>query len=178
MADNSNIDEILKSIDALLKEGAADQRNDDVPASIVEPESVVGEAESVQMDENEPHALSILPDDANDGQNENEQNKRQQTATEQKNDDAPDESVAVAPLTGEKNQQKHQGKKRVVLSAAMQVTDTADEKKEPDIDAELIAHITKDVCAQLQRHLPKIVAPLVEKRLRHHLAKRDDGNKQ
>ncbi len=186
MSDSSNIDEILKSIDALLKDSAAEQRNDDVPASVAKPESAVGEFESAQADKRKAHSLSILPDDTGGKQEDDN------APTDVVVPGIPEESVAAPSLAGKQGQHEHHGKKRLVLSAAMQVEDTPElplntasvtqtvdrraDTESPCLNEELVARITAEVCATVQRKLPKVIAPLVEKRLRHYLANADDDN--
>jgi len=191
MTDRSNIDEILKSIDALLKEGHEEQRRND---------DVIDDAASANADADAPLTetsnatanqveISILPD-AVDDESEGETDR---TETEAQTD------TLAAESPGEEQQQNEQNEpavpqdasisgKRILLSADMQVQDTpelplaavetepleasqtaTEDVSPPAIDEAQVAQITADVCAALQRQLPEMIAPLVAAALRRHL---------
>ena len=187
MSDGENIDDILKSIDALLREEGGDQgekaaeAEDETPSeAAVPPENDdAGAADAAHA------AISILPEadeeDAAEARNV-QHDSRQQTDGEseqgvEKSGDSPNETGQPA------------GAKRIVLSAEMEVADAADDAFVADpecgrdsdaksgnvsLNAGQIARITDEVCEALQAQLPRIVAPLVARALHRHFSGRTD----
>jgi len=186
MTDGSNIDDILKSIDALLKEGHEEQRRnddviDDAPGDIsaqavsADAEMPITEAANDAADQRE---ISILPDVAAD-ESEGESADVGKGETAQPEVEETDD--IAADVSG----------KRIFLSADMQVQDGPElplraavqteqtevrENSETAIadaslaavDEALVARITAEICTALQRQLPEIIAPLVSEALRRH----------
>ncbi|MDX8391949.1 MAG: hypothetical protein R8K53_05200 [Mariprofundaceae bacterium] len=203
MPDSSNIDDILKSIDALLKEGEAEQRanddaNDDANGDSIADISAAAKAavdfESAAADRDGKAVLSILPDDESGDENSAASDLADVDQTVLAAENAVADSTVNAVQTNDVQTNipdaSHQVK-RIVLSADMQVEDTPElplsaapvESTEQaafaDSDAAeaatnaQIARITAEICSTLQQQLPEIIAPLVAQALRRHLSDAD-----
>ncbi len=216
MTDGSNIDDILKSIDALLKEGHEEQRqgNDDVTDDVIGGDAVDavcdGEETAQTNDATDQVEISILPDAASDDASAESAGEAEDTgdAGEPKaetDESAENNAAGGVQVPTDEQQLQHESQhepttqqhvdvpeKRILLSAEMQVQDTpelplaaVEEDAEPEplevsqtatedvapavMDEAQVAQITADVCAELQRQLPEMIAPLVAAALRRHL---------
>ncbi len=134
MADNTNIDEILKSIDALLKEGGAENgsdqdvgdqsskrqaTNDDEVSDLEMPDASV----SIQNEEDEADVLGVetIEDESAEHQETNEAETGDQTSENIQHEDA-----SVVDTTAGQALEQGREVKRIVLSEAMLVRDTPD----------------------------------------------------
>jgi len=193
MTDSSNIDDILKSIDALLKEDEPKEGNDDAPEPVNEPaqadvlpENQAGIQAEIQ-DVVSDQSIRILPD-------ADEQGEASVSDSESVGENS-EQGVVNGPEIVQNVQQDTnttQGK-RLVLSAEMQVEDTPElpimvdavqadsvedggSARDDGADEALIAHISAEVCAGLNQRLPALIAPLVEAAVRRHLSSSDESN--
>jgi len=199
MTDGSNIDDILKSIDALLKEGHEEpQRNDDIHddaiGDVADAEIPLTTASNATANQAE---ISILPDVVDDESGGEVDRAESETRT-----DTP-----AVELPGEKQQPNERNEqnepagqqdagisgRRILLSADMQVQDTPElplnaavevaqeeacetaieDTPSLTVDEAQVTRITAEICAELQRQLPEMIAPLVAAALRRHLGSDD-----
>ena len=199
MSDGENIDDILKSIDALLREEGEHQGEKAVETAAEAEDGTPSEAavppenDDAGAADAENAAISILPDageedaaDARSVQHDSQHEPLQARADDESeltaeggNEATPDEPALPVEA------------KRIVLSAEMVVTEAAeaedanlaDSESGQDSDTESgkvllnagqIARITDEVCEALQAQLPGIVAPLVARALHRHFSGRTD----
>jgi len=139
MADNTNIDEILKSIDALLKEGnpengsdqdvgdqSSKQRatNDD---EVSDPEMPDASASiGNEKDEADAPAAETIEHEPAEHQETDEAETDEAETDDQPSEDTQPEDVPEVDTTAGQAPEQGQGLKRIVLSEAMLVEDTPD----------------------------------------------------
>ncbi|MDQ6987286.1 MAG: hypothetical protein Q9M25_05745 [Mariprofundaceae bacterium] len=146
MTDGSNIDDILKSIDALLKEGHEEQRrNDDVIDDVADNNAIGDMPDAADADEQTPEMevpdeisdqveISILPDVAGDDESIDESIVQKVESAGEGESEHADGGVSVVGEKQPDEQSNEQNEpagqqnerisgKRILLSADMQVQD-------------------------------------------------------
>jgi len=183
MTERSNIDDILESIDALLKEDEAQEGHDgslqEVSESAQAESLPEGQAGVQEMGSNQ--SIRILPDI-----------DEQSGVSGAQNIEAAIENGQETVQKTRQDMEKGQGK-RLVLSADMQVENTPElpnmvnveqaetvengsSARADFVDDGLIAQITAEVCAGLSQRLPTMISPLVEAAIRRHLSASNESN--
>jgi len=179
MADDTNIDEILNNIDALLKEDGAD--GDD--AQTADPAPIAKELED-RGGHDAPAAGVSQPgggspsDDAKSTDAPVENKATEASAVEDESPDAIAPETPGAQTSAPTEQAEKDERKRIVLSEAMLVGDIESAEAEnqadtettaPDLDG-LIEKINVEVNARLEHELPALVSAMVVEAVEAHCA--------